>query len=290
MVFFFYNSYNSYKFFKIIIFLIKFNRDTNNIHKTGLIEILNIRNTTHQSTVMRYSPHINGLIAVGMNNGSVYLVNKYDKSCKQLLQQSNKLNIHVPNNDDSIISTIASVIETNKLQSVTDLQFDTLSSIYLLVSYQYYIILWDIEANTQMHIFDKTNFNITSINWLSWTSGNFIVTNSKSTIISIYNVSQKQPIDTIKLSNVNYALSNSSNSNTNNGILASMVIINKRSIWCALYDGTVLLYNLQRHQLEFQSAAGHTETIFDCKYYPHSADILATVSYGIFYFIFKIIK
>ena len=193
---------------------------------------------------------------------------------------------------------------------MVDVQFDTLSATYLLVAYQYYIILWDVDTESQMQMFDRSNnAEISSLNWLEWTAGNFAVTHVKSTTISLYNVSQKAPIQSFKLTS-NVAATSSAVGTTsianagqagggggsvtgnytaaNIGIIAA-VVTNKynyqgrqsrRVMWCCLADGSVLLYNLQRHQLEFHSSAGHTETIFACAYCPQSPDVVASVSFG----------
>lgn len=247
----------------------------------GLSEILCIRNPSYTASAIGFSPHIAGMLALGLTNGNVNLIDKQKRSVKPLLQQSNKSNTFANTQDPGLMGALGGGSTVLKsLQAVTDLQFDTLSATYLLVSYQCYIILWDIETGDQMHIFDKTATLITSINWLSWTSGNFVVTNAKNASVAVYNVSQKQPIETIKLvSNPIGTTTKGSSAFNGCGVSCALVLNNRRGMFCSLLDGSVLYFNLQRHQLEFQSSSGHTETIFDATFCPHSPDVLATVSY-----------
>lgn len=49
--------------------------------------------------------------------------------------------------------------------AVVDIQWDRLSSVYLLVAYQSFISLWDTESLTEIHTFDKQGNGITAIAW-----------------------------------------------------------------------------------------------------------------------------
>ena len=49
--------------------------------------------------------------------------------------------------------------------AVVDIQWDRLSSVYLLVAYQSFISLWDTETLTEIHTFDKQGSGITAIAW-----------------------------------------------------------------------------------------------------------------------------
>lgn len=44
-------------------------------------------------------------------------------------------------------------------------------------------------------------------------------------------------------------------------------------------NGAVAVYNLSKKKLEFQTEAGHTETVFDLAFSPSNRDLLASVSY-----------
>ena len=235
-----------------------------------MTEVLCVRTNSYTAVSIKYSPHVSGLMAIGCSNGAVNIMNYNDKSFKSLLQQSNTSNPQV----SVVPSGILNLSTTMVLQEVVDMQFDTLSATYLLVAYQYYIVLWDVESSEQMQIFDKSNALITSIHWLSWTSGNFIVSNNKSCVVNIFNVSQKQPLETVKIVPA---------SSTNYGVVSMSISYDSRSVLCAMNDGSFAHYNFQRHQLDYQSAAGHTETIFDCKYCPQSPDVMITGSFGTYF-------
>jgi WD40 repeat protein len=47
----------------------------------------------------------------------------------------------------------------------------------------------------------------------------------------------------------------------------------------AAMDGSVVVYDMKNNRVDFKSAAGHTETIFACKFSPHSPHCFATGSY-----------
>ena len=48
---------------------------------------------------------------------------------------------------------------------------------------------------------------------------------------------------------------------------------------CSFNDGSVGVFNMVTRQMKFQGLPGHSETIFDVKYKPDSADVLATASF-----------
>lgn len=149
---------------------------------------------------------------------------------------------------------------------MVDIQWDRLSSIYILIAYTYFISLWDAESSTEIHIFEKQPISITSIAWMDWTAGNFVSSNSKNSNLKVWNSSQKQPLETIKVSG-------------DCGVNSLFFNPGSRRLLCSNVEGSIQVYNLQKKQLEYISSAGHTETIFDCKVSPHSPDIFATCSF-----------
>jgi hypothetical protein len=48
---------------------------------------------------------------------------------------------------------------------------------------------------------------------------------------------------------------------------------------CSFTDGSVGVFNMVTRQMKYQGLPGHSETIFDVKFRPDSADILATASF-----------
>mgnify|MGYP003706057019 CR=1 FL=1 len=190
--------------------------------------------------VARWHPHMHSYLALGCNNGEVYLFN-YSASTKKIFAR--KDGNHV----------------------VVDIQWDRLSSVYLLVAYCNFISLWDTETQCEINVFDKQPAGITSLAWMDWTAGNFVSTNAKNGTLKVWNVSQKQSIDTIRVGDV--------------GISYIRLGPGTKQSVCAHVDGSVSVFNLENKHLDFVTGQGHTETIFDCKFSPLSPEIFATVSF-----------
>ena len=84
-------------------------------------------------------------------------------------------------------------------QQVVEIAWDPLSTLYLLVAYQYEVVLWDIERKESINVFEKQNIPISSIAWLDWTAGNFMTTNQKNGVVRIWNASQVLPLESRKI-------------------------------------------------------------------------------------------
>jgi len=203
-------------------------------------EIFKIGSDKVLASVGKYNPHLSGIIAVGFDNSVVCLFNTKDKTQQSLQIKDRK-------------------------SPVVDLQWDRLSSIYLLVAYDTFISLWDTETKTEIHIFEAQSNRITSIAWMDWTAGNFISTNSVTGIVKVWNVSQKAPIKSIRVSQI--------------GILNGIFGSNDHRLLVSCTDGSTVLYHIEKNVVEYETQAGHTETIFDATLSPLSADIVATCSY-----------
>jgi len=126
--------------------------------------------------LIKFSSFVANQLAVGFTSGHVNVLNCKTKVVKQL---------KVP----------------ERTSPVVDLQWDRLSSIYLLVAYESFVSLWDTEAGSEMHVFEKQVYTyfiiiiiiitiviivqyftkgipISCLAWMDWTSG----------IISIINI------------------------------------------------------------------------------------------------------
>jgi WD40 repeat protein len=205
---------------------------------SALSELFVIRNQSVVVLVMRWNLITHGVLAAGCSNGCVILFNINTKSQKTLAA-SDRL-------------------------SVIDLQWDRLSSGYLLVAYQNLISLWDTESLTEIHTFDKQS-GITGVCWMDWTAGNFVSANSKNGILKIWNASQRQPLDSVRVAS--------------GGIISIAFGIGTKRVICGCVNGSIVVYHMVKMMVEYTSAASHTETIFACTFSPVSADILATASY-----------
>lgn len=210
--------------------------------KTGTVlnEMFAIRNKSFVISCAKWNPHTAGLLAAGCNNSWVFLFNTLGRSQKTLQIK-------------------------DRNSPVSDLQWDRLSSIYLLVAYQYFISLWDTESCTEIHTFEKQNVSITSIAWMDWTAGSFVSTNSKTGTLKMWNASQRQPLSTVRASST--------------GILSIVFSPGAKRALFSCTDGSIGVFHTQRQQLEFSTAPGHTDTIFDCVFAPSNSDVFATASY-----------
>ena len=189
----------------------------------------------------RWHPHVRTLLALGCSTGEIYLFN-YTESTKKIFCAKDR-----------------------EATPIIDIQWDRLSSLYLLVAYSNYITLLDTETQAEINVFDKQPAGITSIVWLDWTAGNFVSSNSKNGSLKIWNASQKSPLETIRVGDV--------------GIKYLKLGPGTKQCVCANVDGSVMVYHLEKRHIEFKTSDGHTETIFDCRLSPHSPDVFATASF-----------
>ena len=182
-------------------------------------------------------------LAIGCNNGLIFLYKPADKTQKILMVK-------------------------DRVAAVSDIQWDRLSPTYLLVAYASFISLWDAETGAEIHIFDKQSGGgiITSIAWIDWQPGNFVSTNSKTGVLKVWNVSQRTSLRAIKIA-------------YEGGLLAAKVGVISKTVMCACTTGSIHVYSLQNMMEELKTTPGHTETIFDCKFSPATADIFASASY-----------
>ena len=191
--------------------------------------------------VARWHPHIHSYLALGSKNGDVYLFN-YGASTKRVFKKN----------------------DANSY-NVVDVQWDRLSSVYLLVAYSNFVSLWDTETQTEINVFDKQPVGITSVAWMDWTAGSFLTANAKNGTLRVWNVSQKAPMDTIRVGDV--------------GIAYFHLGPGTKQAICAHVDGSVSVFHLEKQHLDFSTGFGHRETIFDCKFNPIDPDTFATVSF-----------
>jgi WD40 repeat protein len=207
---------------------------------SSVSEIFAVKKANMKSTCAVWNPHANNKLAVGCNNSWIILFNTKEKTPTML---------QVP----------------ERTSPVVQLQWDRLSSVYLLAAYKTFITLWDTETCAEIQIFEKQHSPISGIAWLDWTAGNFISTNEKTGVGRVWNVSQKQPLEAVKIASC--------------GTADCFVCPASKSVITANSDGSVSVFNLQKNQTEFCIAAGHTDTVFDCAFDPTTPEIFATASY-----------
>lgn len=193
-----------------------------------------------EATVARFNPHTSGILTVGCSTGSVVLFNAKTKSQQVLFAKDRSM-------------------------PVVDLQWDRLSSVYLLVAYTTYLALWDTESCESLHIFDTQHVHMSSLAWMDWTAGGFVTASAKNGTVKIWNAGQKAPLKSVKVSDV--------------GIGKLCFSRGKQRLLTLCTDGSIRVFNMQNDQVEFSSSAGHTDTIFCCKYSPLSPHLFATCSF-----------
>lgn len=205
--------------------------------------------STESCVAMAFNPFVDGQLALGCSNGYVYLLESKKKAQPA----------HLPDRRPKILNT------ANRTVAVVDLKWDLLSSIYLLVAYENFVSLWDTQAGSEMHAFEKQGIGISSIAWMAWTSGNFLTTNARTGVVKVWNVSQKQPLQSVRI--------------TEAGINTVAFSGRETAGLFACVDGSLAVYDMERSCIAFKTCAGHTDTIFDCLFSVDNPDLFASSSY-----------
>lgn len=84
--------------------------------------------------------------------------------------------------------------EYTKGVDVVDLQWDPLSSVYILVAYKNgSIALWDADMEDELQRFDRKGAGLRALVWMPWSPGSFASVESRTSVMRIWNVSQRVP-------------------------------------------------------------------------------------------------
>ena len=147
-----------------------------------------------------------------------------------------------------------------------DIQWDPLSDKYLLVAFKDgSLALFDVETAQILQIFDKISSGIKSIAWNKASPGEFFTVTDKIAALKVWNVSKKNPVETVKLGN--------------SGISHISYIFDRGELICAFKNGSIGIYSLLKKKLDFCTEPGHAETVFDISISPNDKNVLATASY-----------
>ena len=114
-------------------------------------------------------------------------------------------------------------------EEVVDLKWDKKSAYYLLVAYSSTVSLWDVESGSEVHCFDKQGTGISAVCWMDWTAGSFATSNPRTGVIKVWNVSQRTPLDTLRVT-------------PQAGILGISFVPGSTRAFCACSNGGVLVY------------------------------------------------
>lgn len=147
-----------------------------------------------------------------------------------------------------------------------DIQWDPLSDKYLLVAFKDgSLALFDVETAQILSSFDRISTGIKSIAWNKSSPGEFFSVTDKIAALKIWNVSKKNPVDTVKLGN--------------SGISHISYMHDRGELICAFKNGSMGVYSLLKKKLEYCTEPGHAETVFDISINPKDKNMIATASY-----------
>ena len=208
-------------------------------------------------------------------------------------------------------------------EGIADFAWDPLSTFYILVAYKNgTILLWDAEEGCSivtsqldegnksdswsglmsstkrpkmlgklLMVFERqTVGTISSIKWMPWAAGSFAVSNNRTGMLKIFNVSQNQTIDRIRINAMDGIVGfifmdqieakNSMNSlrGKSNEFAGRKKRFATKAL-CASMNGSIYIYDVKQKNLVFKTTSGHTETIFAITMNPSDPDILVTASY-----------
>ncbi|XP_008051777.1 WD repeat-containing protein 17 isoform X2 [Carlito syrichta] len=237
--------------------------------------------------VFRWHPQKKGKVVFGHVDGSLSIFQPGNKNQKHVLRPE-------------------SLERTDEEDQVTALEWDSLSTDYLLVANLHYgIRLVDSES-----LYCITTFNLPSVAasvqclaWVPSAPGMFITGDSQVGVLRIWNVSRTTPIDNLKLKKTGFhslhvlnspprkkflIQSPTKNHYTSSASEAAIppALTQNQAFFrppghalCCFLDGGVGLYDMGAKKWDFLRDLGHVETIFDCKFKPDDPDLLATASF-----------
>ena len=179
--------------------------------------------------------------------------------------------------------------KSKKRGKVLFLQWDTRSVSYLLVGYHNgSISLWDVDSCTEAQVYNTGHNNVKKRNnkepvlnglqWIHGQVGNFLSVEYATGKLKVWNVSQKEALGSyfVKSEKIKKRV------DTRNHLSLVCPLMDKgydQKSLVSFTDGSVGLYNLKTHRLEYQSFEGHRETIFGMAFCPTNKNFLATSSF-----------
>ncbi|CDW86163.1 wd repeat-containing protein 17 [Stylonychia lemnae] len=114
--------------------------------------------------------------------------------------------------------------------------------------------------------YEKQSVGVNNICWRDDKSGDFITSTRKVGTLRLWNVASREPKQIIKVGS--------------SGIhcMTKLKGDSKRML-IGFINGAVQVFNLEKRRIEFQSEAGHAETVFDLEFSPTDRNIFASCSY-----------
>jgi WD40 repeat protein len=191
---------------------------------------------------LRWSERKTNTLAVGNKSGQIILYNTSSQATVELLAGG------------------------PEASPVADIRWDRLSADYLLVAFRDgALILIDVESRAEVQRFEKQGAAITALEWLPRQPGAFASINGRAGVIRIWNVSQRAPLEVVKVSD--------------KPAFGMSLLPDGHSLAMTFLDGAVAIYDTATRAMRHRGLPGHIETIFDVAFHPVDADTLATASY-----------
>ncbi|XP_024270329.2 WD repeat-containing protein 17 isoform X1 [Oncorhynchus tshawytscha] len=238
--------------------------------------------------LFRWHPVKKGKVVFGHTDGSLSIFQPGSKNQKHVLRPE-------------------SLEGTDEEDPVTALEWDPLSTDYLLVANQHNgIRMVDSEGLTCVTTFSfpSSAASVQCLAWVPSAPGMFITGDSQVGVLRIWNVSRSTPLDNFKLKKTGFhalhvlnsppakkSLSSISptkshyTSSTSEAVPPPTLSQNQAfslppgHAVCCFMDGGVGLYDMGAKKWDFLRDLGHVETIFDCKFKPDDPNLLATASF-----------
>ncbi|KAM5277830.1 WD repeat-containing protein 17 isoform 6-T11 [Hipposideros larvatus] len=238
-------------------------------------------------SIFRWHTQKRGKVVFGHIDGSLSIFQPGNKSQKHVLRPE-------------------SLEGTDEEDPVTALEWDPLSTDYLLVAHLHYgIRLVDSESFSCITTFNfpSAAASVQCLAWVPSAPGMFITGDSQVGVLRIWNVSRSTPIDNFKLKktgfhclhvlnspprkkfSIQFPTKNHYTSSTSEAVPPPMLTQNQAfslppgHAVCCFLDGGVGLYDMGAKKWDFLRDMGHVETIFDCKFKPDDPNLLATASF-----------
>nr|XP_054539478.1 WD repeat-containing protein 17 isoform X6 [Pan troglodytes] len=237
--------------------------------------------------MFRWHTHQKGKVVFGHIDGSLSIFHPGNKNQKHVLRPE-------------------SLEGTDEEDPVTALEWDPLSTDYLLVvNLHYGIRLVDSESLSCITTFNLPSAaaSVQCLAWVPSAPGMFITGDSQVGVLRIWNVSRTTPIDNLKLKKTGFhclhvlnspprkkfsvqsPTKNHYTSSTSEAVPPPTLTQNQAfslppgHAVCCFLDGGVGLYDMGAKKWDFLRDLGHVETIFDCKFKPDDPNLLATASF-----------
>lgn len=262
-----------------------------NLGRSFMVDVGGTSNTV--VSVMEWSSHAPHMLAVGTRNGVVTIVDtltqrvRGEVDCFDALRPAK----------ESLLDRL--LLEAPRVSSIS---FDPFSPTYLLAaSSKGFLVMVDIESRAVVQTFESTG-PFTSVAFLKDQPGNFITTDGATSLLQVWNVSSKQSLRSIRAKGEEIAicavpipaqqststtLSPSRNASSAN-LMSSLstlpadlnVLHRSSNVLVAFRNGSVSMFNLETCKIGLlDTAPGHCETVFDCRFATHNPDLMSSCSF-----------